>query len=39
LRNLHGDQEPPQCQGMLDLTDLASVRSDSLASDHARRSR
>jgi hypothetical protein len=31
LRKLHGDQEPPQCQGMLNLTDLASVSSDPLA--------
>jgi hypothetical protein len=31
LRQLHVGREPPQCQGMLNLTDLASVPSDALA--------
>ena len=31
LSNLYGDQEPPQCRGMLNLTDVASVPSDPLA--------
>jgi hypothetical protein len=28
LPELHGDKKPPQCQGMLNLTDLASVACD-----------
>jgi len=28
LHRFHGDREPPQCRGMLNLTDLASVPSD-----------
>jgi hypothetical protein len=28
LRQLHGDREPAQCQGMMNFTDLASVPSD-----------
>jgi hypothetical protein len=31
LSMLYGDREPPQCRGMLNLTDLASVLSDPLA--------
>jgi len=31
LGKLHGDRELPQCQGMLNLTDLASAPSDTLA--------
>jgi hypothetical protein len=31
LRQLHGDREPAQCQGMMNFTDLASVPSRPLA--------
>ena len=31
LRQLHGDREPAQCQGMMNFTDLASVPSHPLA--------
>ena len=31
LHHLHAGREPPQCQGMLNLTDLASVPSDPMA--------
>jgi hypothetical protein len=31
LRKLHGDREPSQCRGMLNLTDLGSVPSAPLA--------
>jgi site-specific recombinase XerD len=31
LRQLHGDREPAQCQGMMNLTDLATVPSHPLA--------
>jgi integrase/recombinase XerD len=31
LRQLHGDREPAHCQGMMNLTDLASVASRPLA--------
>jgi hypothetical protein len=30
LRQLHGDRQPPQCQGTLNLTDLASAPSEPL---------
>jgi integrase len=31
LRQLHGDREPPHCQGMMNFTDLPSVPSHPLA--------
>ena len=38
MRQLHCDRDPPQCRGMLNFTDLASVPADSLApfTDRAR---